>query len=268
MPLQTIDEVIARLEEIVQHCIKTNNRLGYFAVLYHRVTCRIKEGILNKEFEDNKRMERLDVLFATYYINAWDQWEAKQKPAASWGIAFVTGQKRGVIMQHLLLGINAHINLDLGIATAATMKGYSLREIQKDFNTVNIILASMIDLVQDELLKVSPLMFLLDNFGKNFDEKMTEFSIVTARQGAWQFATELSSKTGIQYASCVATRDAVIAHLAYMLANPKGKVFSGMMKVISWLEYKEPAKIIESIRYVAKQAAGKVAPAIQREQQQ
>lgn len=261
MPAQTIDEIIIQLEGIIQHCIDTNNRAGYFAALYHRVTCRIKDGIANNEFEDNARMERLDVLFAMRYINAWNQWQSGQAPTASWRVAFEAAQSKGLVMQHLLLGINAHINLDLGIATAETMQGYPIAGIQKDFNAINTVLASLVNVVEQEIFKVSPLMFLLDTLGKSFDEMMVEFSINTAREGAWQFAVELSGKTGAAYIDCIAVRDTAIAGLANNLAHPKGKFFAFIIKFIGWFEWKQPAKVIETLRYVAKKAADAIAPA-------
>ena len=67
----TIDEVITALEQIMDTCTRTGNRLGYFAALYYKVTCRVREGIRNQEFEDGARMERLDVTFANRYLQAW-----------------------------------------------------------------------------------------------------------------------------------------------------------------------------------------------------
>ena len=70
MKAETIDELILQLEEVINTSIKTKSRLGYFAALYHKVTCRVREGILKNEFEDNKRMELLDVLFGNRYLEA------------------------------------------------------------------------------------------------------------------------------------------------------------------------------------------------------
>lgn len=249
MPAQTIDQVILQLEGIIQECISTNNRAGYFAALYHRVTCRIKEGIANNEFEDNARMERLDVLFANRYIDAWLQWKAGQQPTASWAMAFKAAESKGIIMQHILLGINAHINLDLGIATAETMNGSVLGGIQKDFNTINNVLASLIDVVEQEIFKVSPLMFLIDTWAKNVDEMMVQFSINTAREGAWLFATEVSGKTGIDYTNCVNTRDNAIAKIAKELASPRGWLFSTLITVVGWFEWKKTGVIVDTIPY-------------------
>jgi hypothetical protein len=42
--MKTIDEVLLRMDEIVEECKKRSSSLGYFAVLYRMVTRRIREG--------------------------------------------------------------------------------------------------------------------------------------------------------------------------------------------------------------------------------
>jgi hypothetical protein len=73
MAATTIDEVINQLEKIIKESIDTRSRIGFFAALYHKVTVRVKEGILKNEFEDGARMEQLDVVFANRYARdgAW-----------------------------------------------------------------------------------------------------------------------------------------------------------------------------------------------------
>ena len=104
-----------------------------------------------------------------------------------------------LVIQHLLLGMNAHINLDFGIATSFVMKGFLLENIHNDFNTINSILASMIDNIEACLTKINPLMRLLNLNIYKYDEMLVQFSITTARDGAWSFAQELSGKTGNDY---------------------------------------------------------------------
>ena len=41
-----------------------------------------------------------------------------------------------------MLGMNAHINLDLGIATASTMAGKDITKIENDFNKLKESLES------------------------------------------------------------------------------------------------------------------------------
>ena len=45
MPVQTIADVISSLDEIVQQSYDEASRLGYFAALYRRVTCAVRDGI-------------------------------------------------------------------------------------------------------------------------------------------------------------------------------------------------------------------------------
>ena len=64
MPAQSIDEVLAQLDDVIADALRQRSRLGYFASLYRDVTARVKAAIENGEFEDGRRMERLDVTFA------------------------------------------------------------------------------------------------------------------------------------------------------------------------------------------------------------
>lgn len=59
MVAHTINEVIQQLEDIIGSAADTGNRLGYFAALYYKVTARVKEGILNNEFEDGPAWKNL-----------------------------------------------------------------------------------------------------------------------------------------------------------------------------------------------------------------
>lgn len=88
-----IQEVITELERIMTDCEGANNRLGYFAALYHKVTCRVRDGIAAHEFEDGPRMERFDVTFANRFIQAWQVYREGGTPTASWLYSFETAGK-------------------------------------------------------------------------------------------------------------------------------------------------------------------------------
>lgn len=240
----TIEEVIAQLEKIIAWCEINNNCAGYFAVLYHKVTCKIKDGINNKDFEDGVRMGHLDVVFASRYLDAFYSWIAGKQTTSSWQVAFDSvSENTLLVLQHLLLGINAHINLDLGIATVLIMRGFSLGDIHNDFNTINSLLASMIDNMEDCLTKVNPLLKLLDLKIYNYDEMLVQFSISTARDGAWSFAQELSGKTGADYENCTHTRDERIAQLGSSIAKPRGVLLKFIVKLIRLFEKKNVATV-------------------------
>lgn len=56
---------------------------------------------------------------------------------------------RPLILQHLLLGINAHINLDLGIAAAQTSPGDDLPDLRNDFVEINRVLVRQVDGIRE-----------------------------------------------------------------------------------------------------------------------
>lgn len=257
-PITTIDQVINELEHIISWSIENNSRIGYFAVLYHRVTCRIKEGIANNEFEDGPRMEKLDVIFALRYIDAWKAWISGQPLTQSWQVVFDASRNGGtVILQQMLLGINAHINLDLGIATSETVGNQgSIEKMLHDFDTINAILASLVDEVQNDLSQVSPLIRLVDKFGKGRQDKLATFSIDIARTGAWYFACLVHTCPKHHLDELITERDASIAQLAINLARPKSLVLRFFVKIASVIEWRKPAEIIQKLRFFVDEKLG------------
>lgn len=112
----TIDEVIASLDRIIEWSKRTKSRCGYFAALYRKVTCNVRDGIASGYFDDGERMERLDVIFANRYLEAFEAYHSGQSTTQSWILAFDTTQRWSpIVLQHLMVGMNAHINLDLGL---------------------------------------------------------------------------------------------------------------------------------------------------------
>ena len=243
-----INEVIEQLEIIIENAKANNSSAGYFAVLYHKVTCRIKECISEKDFEDCVRMERFDVLFACRYLNAYYSYISAKKVSKSWQIAFeATTENKSLVLQHLLTGMNAHINLDLGIAAANVMQNFALDDIHNDFNTINSILATMINNIEGCLTKINPLMKLLHLNWYNYDEMLVKFSINTARDGAWEFAQEVSGKAGSAFDDCFNIRDNRIAELGKIIIHPIGILLKIMVKLIHLFEKKNVVSVIKSL---------------------
>jgi len=239
-----INEVIALLDTIIIAETAANSRLAFFPVLYKKVTEQIQLGIENKEFEDNPRMEKLDVIFANRYIDAYHQFKVDELTIQSWQNAFQAGSnKKLLIIQHLLLGINAHINLDLGIAAAETVDGDGeIAELKNDFNQINKILAELVDEVQTSIGRVSPLFYLLEKVGKGKEDKLVSFSINLARDGAWLFANSYhvsNDKTGE-----ISRRDVIIGELANKLITTKSRVLKWVIWFIRIFETKNVDKIV------------------------
>ncbi len=52
------------------------------------------------------------------------------------------------------MGMNAYINLDLGIAAAETVPSEELPDLKGDFDKINHVLASLVGDVQNELAQI------------------------------------------------------------------------------------------------------------------
>jgi hypothetical protein len=244
----TIKEVLIELDSIIAICIAENSRLGLFAYLYRRTTAEILKEVDRGSFENNVQLEQMDVAFANLYIDAYKAYRAGKKVSASWLFSFENASEELSILQHIMLGINAHINLDLGIATAATMKEKDLSLIENDFNKVNDILFNITNEMQDRLSRVSPLLFLLDILGKNTDEKVIDFSMRKARQQSWNSTNLLWALDESQKPEAIAKIDRLVLELAKFIKDPKSKIIGYLLKGIRAFEEKNVGLIISKLQ--------------------
>ena len=214
--------VIAAMDGEVERCLECGDASGYFTVVYRAVTQRVRDGIGAGDFADGDQMERFDVLFAKRYLDAINAWNSRSGNLPdAWRLAFETAQHgRCLVAQHLLLGINAHINLDLGVAAAAAAPPGEVDALRDDFETINDVLAELVDRMQASLASVSPWTRWIDIAGLRFDEAVVTFSLRRARADAWRFATELSAASPDERQGLEARRDAEVAALGARIARP------------------------------------------------
>jgi len=194
VPITTIDDVLSRLDHEIAHARAEGARWGYFPALYRTVTAEVKRAIEDGEFEDGPRMEHLDVRFAVRYFDALDQWRAGAGPTRSWQIALHAAERADLlVLQHLLLGMNAHIMLDLAVAAAEIAPGERIAALQRDFFHINDLLARMVDGAEAAIARSFPALGRLDRVAGGRDEAMATFSIEEARDIAWTAATTLAT---------------------------------------------------------------------------
>ncbi|WOD42193.1 DUF5995 family protein [Hwangdonia lutea] len=192
MVANTIDEVIDILGDIIESSKKDESTIGYFAALYQKVTISVKDKLHTNYFDDDERMERLDVLFANRYLLAYYNYKQGKSITKSWGMAFQSSNNNGlIVLQHLLLGMNAHINLDLGIAASEISDRSSMDTLHSDFNKINEILGALVDEIQNDLSKIWPTLIKILKLANKVDDFFINFSMSIARDGAWKFANEL-----------------------------------------------------------------------------
>lgn len=220
----TIDQVVDAIQTIVDWSKQNQSRLGYFAALYKRITIAIRTAIAEGKFEDGPRLQRLDVTFASRYfaaLNGYFHPGTYPKPSHCWQVAFDGAlHEEPIIIQHMLAGVNAHIDLDLGIAAEQTSPGFELPTLHADFNTVNAVLASQVSGVVDEIDELSPVLAdIYDLLMKNEIDLITD-SLKIFRDAAWRFATILAAEIPPLHPPTIMLRDLEVAKFGTLILYP------------------------------------------------
>ena len=247
-PITTIDEVITVLEIIILETTAKNDPLGYFAVLYQKVTKKVKEGIAHNFFEDGERMESLDIVFASRYIDAYYAYQNGKTVTKSWVDAFELSKNYWpIVLQHLLVGMNAHINLDLGIAAAEISRDKNIDDLQTDFNRINEILAQLVNEVQEDLSSIWPTLKKILQRTRKVDDFLIDFSMVLARDGAWRFAKSLAMVSIEEQKTLISTRDKKVTEKIKIITNP-GLVAQVLLGIIRLSERGTVSEKIEQLK--------------------
>jgi hypothetical protein len=191
---KNVDDVLRNVDQVIDWSINAESHLGYFAVVYKRVTLAIREAINDGQFDDGHRIAELDVVFAQRYFNALNAYfypNECQGLTLPWEVAFVGDQDRqAIILQHLMTAFNAHITFDLGMA-CFTIAADSLDTLENDFNRVNAVLCSQIPGIVDEMQRLSPELrwtrrLIPDELG------VLDRMLMKLRKGAWLFAVYMA----------------------------------------------------------------------------
>ena len=235
--MQKAEDLAKHLSQIVAEERQKGGAAGYFAALYLRMTRAVIAGIEAGRFEDGPRMERLIMVFGARYLEAYQRCNSGVAAGKAWQAAFEAHRLNRVsIIQHLLLGINAHINLDLGIAAGEIAPGPAIETLRKDFDTINAVIAGLVDDIQDRLGSMSFPMRLLDRLAGTADESIANFSIHAARAASWQAARAYAhAQPGAERAALISGLDAAAYQLAQGIVNP-GWLANLILVPVRWFE--------------------------------
>jgi hypothetical protein len=222
MRAETIDDVMYSLDQFIETAHADRNRIAYFACLYRHVTYAVKEGIARRVFENGQRIADLDVHFANRYFEALDYWRRGAPAVQSWKLAFDASQHPGrIVMQHLFLGMNAHINLDLAVATARTFPGDEIAKVRNDFNTMNDVLARLVHHVEGDLSHIWPILKVIHFLSRGEDDRLLSFSMDEARAKAWDTAQRLAHMTFEEQEAEIQRLDGQVAQIGQFVLNPR-----------------------------------------------
>jgi hypothetical protein len=242
------DGTVTAVGRVVDQARARADRVGFFAAMYSAVTRHVRDLALQGSFDDVDRMAQFVTTFAARYLDAVAARDAGGRMTTSWQVTFdEAAQWRPGVLQHLLMGMTAHIGLDLGIVAAEVAtgpQGHGLDALHPDFIAVNDVLASLVPKVEEAVGQVSPAISLLDRAGGRADEFAVSQAIAVARDLAWRNATELCSIDPDRRSAAIAHMDEEVAEIVSAFAHP-GLVMSGVLLPIRTMERKSIAETID-----------------------
>jgi hypothetical protein len=231
----------ATIEELRSIALAASDATGHFPAMYARVTERIALAAADRAFDDGARMEAFARAFARWYV----------QPASGgaspdcWRAAFdVADDPSLLIVQHLLLGINAHVNHDLPqVVVELSPDAGALAGLRADFDAVNDVLAATLPLVLHSLGTVSRWVNVAAAWGGG---RLFDFSLGVARDQAWSAAERLHRLEPDARAADVRELDRLVCVLARMVAAP-GRPASWAVAAGRRLETSDPSVVTRQL---------------------
>lgn len=239
--MEALDDTVEALRSAA---IDADDASGHFPAMYARVTDRIRRAAASGEFEDPEGMVRFARAFAGWYLRPRS---GVEPVPGSWRAAWdVADDRRLLVVQHLLLGVNAHVNHDLGqvvVELADRREDGSLPAMRRDFDTVNAVLAATMPEVVRDLGRSSRWVNAAAVWGA---DRWFHFSLERAREQAWRYAERTHRLDAEGRRTAAAELDQLVRVLAHLVTRPVWPV-KWLVPVARRLEEDDPRTVTRDL---------------------
>lgn len=184
-----LDQMRQRLDALPDRDLRR-----HFLGTYLRTTSAVGRAIDGGVFEDPRWVEEWDVVFAKLYLDAYDASRTDGPVARPWRLAF-DAPERLHPLQHVLLGVNAHVNYDLpqALLGVITVEEFGDAELlgrrRRDHENIDGVLASRVAAEDNEL----PVGTLIDRLLTPLNRLASKRFLREARQKVWHNTHELNT---------------------------------------------------------------------------
>jgi hypothetical protein len=194
----TIDDLLARMRDDLAELEKAGDARRFFHATYLRTTQAVADEIRRGGFTDPAWLERWDLAFAELYVDALEADQRGEPIAGPWRAAFDAARDQPGLppLQHVLFGLNAHINYDLPQALIAVISPADfddhavLAGREADHVHVDQVLQQRVDAEDAELAAVSKVT-LLDRLMRPANHAASRRFLAEARAKVWRNAHAL-----------------------------------------------------------------------------
>jgi hypothetical protein len=222
----------ATIDELRSIASAADDASGFFPAMYARVTERVELAAADGRIGDGERMERFARAFAARYL---EPLRGERPMPGCWrAAADVASDRRLLIAQHLLLGINAHINHDLPLVVVGLAdETGDLAALRPGFDAINDILAETYPELVRDVGRVAGWMAAMSAHGGGW---AFNFSLRSAREVAWLNAERLHALPVAARPPAITELDDASRVLAYLVSRPPRPV----SWLIPWIRRLEP----------------------------
>src|SRR5215471_18888543 len=195
-----IDDVIERMTVLADELRRDGDARLAFHATYLRTTQAVAAALRAWAFEDTDWVDRWDVAFARFYLDALDASRRGDPVPAPWAVAFAVSAAQPDLpaVRHVLLGMNAHINYDLPQALLAVISDAEFEDPavrarrEADHRRIDEVLAVRVGAEDAELQHLEPAPTWRDRALQPANRAATRRFLRESRAKVWANALELS----------------------------------------------------------------------------
>jgi hypothetical protein len=196
---RSVAALVARMEQLLEPLEADHDPARFFLGVYRRTTVAVGTAIDAGGFEDPAWVEEWDVDFAVLYLDALTAHRRDPaSPPRPWRLAF--GARPDLPPEvHVLLGMNAHINLDLpkslvrGIPPAGFDDPAALDLRRRDHERIDRVLASRVAAEDGELHRAGGRRTPLDRLLAPVSRTASRVFLRESRRRVWANAGRLDA---------------------------------------------------------------------------
>jgi hypothetical protein len=193
-----LEELLDRMRADLDRLTEAGDARRFFHGTYLRTTEAVVAEIDRGGFIDATWLRAWDLAFARFYLDAIDDDLRGDPVSRPWRIAFDAARDRPdqPPLQHVLFGINAHINFDLPQALLAVMSPADfddpevMRRRAADHRHLDDVLSSRVA-AEDAALTAVSRITLVDRLLRPFNQLGTRRFLAEAREKVWRNAVVL-----------------------------------------------------------------------------
>ncbi|MBU2886184.1 hypothetical protein KO507_10460 [Gilvimarinus agarilyticus] len=239
--MQTIENVVERLDRITEDSMLDFDPMGYFSAAYYAASTKIMVGVRHNVFEQSHVVEDIYLTMSDRFFDERSTFMKDTKTTGAWQSSFgYLDSMFSMVLQQVMTGIHVHVSLDLAVAVAQ-VGGERIDRLKGDFDKVFDMFKITAERVEEDMTDRWPTTkFVLKIFGV-LDSYFVHYNFEKAREETWAFAKELAQATPADKESLIKQRNEVVAQKTKLVKYP-GVIMTVVFAVMRMFELGNVAK--------------------------